>query len=384
MPTRTPTRKGFGRRRVSPAKKKKKPQQSTFRQKLAAFGGSLRSTLGRQADDVWGLVLVVLSILITLAFLDLAGPIGSGLKSGSTFLFGVWRFAVPFALLGVGLALIIGKPRNGARHLVIGGMTTFIGTLALFHLLTGAVSLRPNIELVQERGGAVGALLAFPLRRVLGMWGAFVVLAASVGMGILIMTQTTVRELFHGIADMWRVGRKRLNEGMASGTKETKVAIAAPSLASKGKHQREKPPKPEVEKTKEEQAPAQTKPKTPVVRTVDLTKTDYQLPPLSLLDGGTGGEVNRRSLEETARQLEDTLLQHGVDATLTKIVPGPTVTRYRDRAGTRRQGESRLKPFPRYRLCTGDAGCPSAGPDPGQVGDRCRSAQHQTPARLSG
>ena len=328
MPTRTPTRKGFGRRRVSPAKKKKKPQQSTFRQKLAAFGGSLRSTLGRQADDVWGLVLVVLSILITLAFLDLAGPIGSGLKSGSTFLFGVWRFAVPFALLGVGLALIIGKPRNGARHLVIGGMTTFIGTLALFHLLTGAVSLRPNIELVQERGGAVGALLAFPLRRVLGMWGAFVVLAASVGMGVLIMTQTTVRELFHGIADMWRVGRKRLNEGMASGTKETKVAIAAPSLASKGKHQREKPPKPEVEKTKEEQAPAQTKPKTPVVRTVDLTKTDYQLPPLSLLDGGTGGEVNRRSLEETARQLEDTLLQHGVDATLTKIVPGPTVTRY--------------------------------------------------------
>jgi S-DNA-T family DNA segregation ATPase FtsK/SpoIIIE len=33
-------------------------------------------------------------------------------------------------------------------------------------------------------------------------------------------------------------------------------------------------------------------------------------------------------LEDTARQLEDTLLQHGVDATLTKIVPGPTVTRY--------------------------------------------------------
>ncbi|HEY4607104.1 MAG TPA: DNA translocase FtsK, partial [Acidimicrobiia bacterium] len=32
--------------------------------------------------------------------------------------------------------------------------------------------------------------------------------------------------------------------------------------------------------------------------------------------------------EDTARQLEETLIQHGVDATLTKIVPGPTVTRY--------------------------------------------------------
>ena len=33
-------------------------------------------------------------------------------------------------------------------------------------------------------------------------------------------------------------------------------------------------------------------------------------------------------LEETARQLEDALRQHQVNARLTKIVPGPTVTRY--------------------------------------------------------
>ncbi|HIE21376.1 MAG TPA: DNA translocase FtsK, partial [Acidimicrobiia bacterium] len=74
--------------------------------------------------------------------------------------------------------------------------------------------------------------------------------------------------------------------------------------------------------------PAEPAVKTPVVRTIDLSESGYKLPPLSLLDQGTGGEINRRLLEETARQLEDTLLQHGVDAQLTKIVPGPTVTRY--------------------------------------------------------
>jgi S-DNA-T family DNA segregation ATPase FtsK/SpoIIIE len=37
---------------------------------------------------------------------------------------------------------------------------------------------------------------------------------------------------------------------------------------------------------------------------------------------------NRRSLEQTASELEDALRQHGVDARLTRIVPGPTVTRY--------------------------------------------------------
>jgi len=330
MPTRTPTRKGSGRRRVSSAKKNKKSKSSTVRQKLVAFRGSVRATLGRQTDDVWGLLLVVLSILVLLAFIDRAGPVGDGLQVGSTFLFGVWRFALPVALLGIGIALIVGKPREGARRLVVGGITTFIGTLALFHLLTGAVSLRPNIDLVTERGGAVGALIAFPMRRILGSWGSFVVLAATIGMGVLIMTQTTVRQLFHGVADVGRTVKKFVAEAFANLNPNEMTPVAAPVVTPrKGKHQRPKPAKatkPKVD-AKPETA-EQVEDDRSIVTTVDLTKTDYELPPLELLEGGTGGEVNRRSLEDTARQLEDTLLQHGVDATLTKIVPGPTVTRY--------------------------------------------------------
>ncbi len=301
-----------------------------IRQKLVAFRRSVRVTLGRQTDDVWGLVLVVISILVTLAFVGRAGPIGDGLMRGSVFLFGVWRFALPVALLGIGVTLIIGKPRDGARRLIVGGITTFIGTLALFHLLTGAVSLRPNIDLVTERGGAVGALIAFPMRRILGSWGSFVVLAAAIGMGVLIMTQTTVRQLFHGIADMARSVKRFATEAFV-GLKPTPQLTAAPPVVTprKGKHQRQKPVKEKKPKIAAKPESAEVKVEdSPIVATVDLTQTDYELPPLELLEGGTGGEINRRSLEDTARQLEDTLVQHGVDATLTKIVPGPTVTRY--------------------------------------------------------
>jgi len=318
---------------VSQPKKNKKAPQSAIRQKLTAFRDSVRSTLGGQTDDVWGLALVVLSILVTLAFIGRAGPIGDGMKSGSTFLFGVWRFALPVAFLGVGIALVIGKPREGARRLVIGGMTAFVGTLSLFHLLTGAVALQPNIEIVQERGGAVGALIAFPLRRVLGSWGAFVVLAAAIGMGVLIMTKTSVRELFHGIVDMWKklrcwagswfVGKR------AGGKPHVLGADVSTTRAKQGKHSRPRQSGTKIDQPADEEAETETKKvKTPVVNTIDLTKSEYVFPPMELLEGGTGGEVNKRSLEETARQLEDTLVQHGVDATLTRIVPGPTVTRY--------------------------------------------------------
>ena len=61
MGTRTPTRKGSsGRRRVSSAKKKTAPK-STIRQKLVTARASVRNTLGRQTDDIWGLILVVLA-----------------------------------------------------------------------------------------------------------------------------------------------------------------------------------------------------------------------------------------------------------------------------------------------------------------------------------
>ena len=310
-----------------------KKRKSTDGKTLAAFRESFRSTLGRQADDIWGLGLLVLAVLVTLAFIGLAGPVGDGIASGSRLLFGVWRFALPVALVALGVALIIGKPRDGARRLVIGSIATFMGTLALFHLLTGAVSLRPNIDLVQERGGAVGALIAFPLRRILGQWGAFVVLAAAVGMGVLIATHTTVRELFRGIGEMLRTLRELSRRALAGdrGNRAGRVAAAVPEVTQRrGKHQRPKEPRPKPAKRKTEPKTRDEKPavETPVVRTVDLTESEYKLPPLSLLEGGTGGEVNRRSLEETARQLEDTLLQHGVDAMLTKIVPGPTVTRF--------------------------------------------------------
>ncbi|HET9258553.1 MAG TPA: DNA translocase FtsK 4TM domain-containing protein [Acidimicrobiia bacterium] len=339
MPTRTSTRKGSGRRRVS--SKHKKPvakkarssrQKKTFIGMLAAMRDSIRNTLGRQTDDVWGMILVVAAILVTLAFFELAGPVGDGFDDGSSFLFGVWRYVVPISLAGVGLALIIGKPREGARRLVVGGLVTFIGTLALFHLLTGAIAFRSSVDLVQERGGAVGSLIAFPLRRILGHWGAFVVLASAIGMGVLLMTQTSVRELFQGIADIWRRTRRLAREVFGPDPESRGAHIARPipvvEQGPRGKHQKpaeQRPPKQPVAKPEPVHRPAEPE---PVVATIDLTGSDYELPPVALLDVGTGGEVNKRSLEETARQLEDTLLQHGVDATLTKIVPGPTVTRY--------------------------------------------------------
>jgi S-DNA-T family DNA segregation ATPase FtsK/SpoIIIE len=250
-------------------------------------------------------------VLFLLGFLDLAGPFGRAVEDGTRLLFGLWRFALPLAMMAIGGALIAGRPRQADGRTVTGSIATFLGSLAMFHLLTGAIALAPNIELVKERGGAVGALIAYPLRRLLGSWGAFVVLAAFMGMGVLILTRTTVKEAVNAGVEVIRGGLARSPEPAPA----IRVRRATrPRLPAPPPPVAEKPPKPAKLK-----APPKALP---------TSAGGYQLPPLDLLHAGGGEEQSRRALEDTANQLEETLRQHGVDAQLTKIVSGPTVTRY--------------------------------------------------------
>jgi DNA segregation ATPase FtsK/SpoIIIE, S-DNA-T family len=309
-----------------PRKPAKRPER---RLSLAAFRIGMRERLGRQADDVWGLVLVVVGLIVGLAFLGEAGPLGDFVDRALRFLFGVWGYAVPLFLMAVGASLIIGKPREGAGRLVIGWSLVFIAGLALFHLLTGAVSLAASIDEVRRRGGAVGAVIAFPLRRVIGTWGAGVVLAAGVAAGVLIASRTKVREVFRGAIDLARTIRvfaASAGSGLAARAsarrqppvRRTVAVVERPAGDASEKPAEATPPRP---KRARQPAPKVSMP-------VPAPDGDYRLPPLDLLHLGGGEEQSRRALEDTAGQLEETLRQHGVDASLTRIVPGPTVTRY--------------------------------------------------------
>ena len=294
-----------------------------MRPTLAALRGRLRAHLGRQADDVWGVALIVAALLVVLGFLGLAGPLGRAVRDGSEFLFGLWRYLVPVGMAAIGVVLIVGKPRQGAARTISGSLTAFLGSLAMFHLLTGAVALSSDMELVKARGGAVGALLAFPLKRLLGTWGTFVVLAAVMSMGILLITRTTVRELAAGAAALARQLR-----GFARSTGPRSLparAMVRPRhLGAEVVAEKVEPVRsPAARKEPARAARAKTVPKLVAVAT-----GSYQLPPADLLGPGGGEEQSRKALEDTADQLEETLRQHGVDAQLTKIVAGPTVTRF--------------------------------------------------------
>jgi S-DNA-T family DNA segregation ATPase FtsK/SpoIIIE len=270
---------------------------------------------------VWGVVLIVAALLVALSFFGLSGPVGAGVSGAAIFLFGTWAYAVPIVLAIIGIALVGVFPRLEVGRVVTGITLIFLATLAMFHLLTGSVALAGNVDQVQESGGVVGALLAFPLRRLIGFWGAFLVLFAVIATGSLILTRSTVRDVGHTIAGSFRRFRSWVGldtpaapaQPIVSESRESIIAESAPATGPK------KGPK------AEKAAPKKPRPKQPAP---PRPSGEYTLPPLSLLETSAATGTNKRSLEQTAAELEESLRQHGVDARLTRIVPGPTVTRY--------------------------------------------------------
>jgi DNA segregation ATPase FtsK/SpoIIIE, S-DNA-T family len=309
------------KRKAGPRPAAKKTARRTPAALLVAFRERVRNRFGRQADDIWGVVLIVVAVLIGLAFIRHAGPVGRGIVSVLTLLVGVWAYAVPIAIAVLGVLLIAGRRRDDYGRIAAGLLLTFVGTLGIFHLLTGAVSLSAGLDAVSERGGAIGSLMAFPLRRLIGQWGAGVVLVAVAGIGVLAVARSSIREFALGFVELVRRIRRWARATVPTPKQTTRDArhrSVVPAAAASTRPKRQAP----ATRESMERPPADSPPR------VRPATDGYQLPPLDLLAMGGGEEQSRRSLEETARVLEDTLVQHGVDARLTKIVPGPTVTRY--------------------------------------------------------
>jgi len=283
----------------------------------------VRDRLGRQTDDVWGIALMVLATLLALAYLGLAGPAGDVATRGLRFLFGVWIWFVPVIVATIGVAMVGTTPRTDYARITLGMIIVFLSSLALFHLMTGTLSLSSSMERVMARGGAVGSLVGFPLRRLIGFWGAFLVLFGVLAVGVLVLTKATLRDIGHTAAAGWRRFRSPL-----TASPSLRTAVEPPVTAAQGKP-RPQPGPPAQSAQPEKRAPQGTRPAQRARPSLPTPGGDgYNLPPLELLRRTEASGHNRKVLEQAGVELEETLHQHGVDARLVRIVPGPTVTRF--------------------------------------------------------
>ena len=346
-----------------------------------------------------GLVLALAGVLTALSFFGNAGPLGRWLLGSLRMLVGVWVYVLPVLFVALGGMLLLGRYRDDFRRVLTGAALWFGGALGLFHLIMGGPALAGNSDLVQNTGGAIGSLIAFPLQRLLGFWGAFLVVSVVTALGVMVVVRASMRDVIVAAGELsgymartlrtrWaalrsaaqakqttgrshraerrpgHVDRRPSGVGGPSANRtprrpEVKHPAAGPAprrpetqrLPAKAER---RPPRPgrgkvsspsgpadppgEVVRLPQRPGPPSEKRPTAAAGLAESTPPSspppaesadgYRFPPVTLLERGGNEGQSRRTLEETARQLEDTLRQHNVNAKLTNIVPGPTVTRY--------------------------------------------------------
>jgi len=309
------------------------------------------SHLGRQADDVWGVVLALIAVVAGMGiYADLAGPVGRGIREATGALVGLGRFALPLALAGVGVMLLRDRTRQEPGRVVIGLSVSALAAVGLLHLLRGT-GVGPGQ--LDGAGGLIGGVIGGPLRALLSPWGATLVLVTAVFVGLLIVTKTSVRTAGDNLLELSKSLARRM-----------RGAPARPPVADELDAHRRHPATtpldsnvvdPEDEPIEESVVVIAPEPEPPVVADdlvlhsgvedaddsgpgmqlalpgmgPERAKTkNWRLPPLQLLSKGAATEIDRKFIEAEGRALEEALAAHGVATRVVGHTVGPTVTRY--------------------------------------------------------
>ncbi len=344
-----------------PAAKKAPARRKSAPKAKPSLWAQLRTTLathlGRQSDDVWGLLLILAGVLAGLGiYADLTGPFGRFLEDGTGAVFGWARLLVPLTLVGIGAVLVRGAPRTEPGRIVIGCVFLVLSLCGLLHLLLGAPVWGSSLAELRGAGGFLGLVIAEPLRGLIAVWGASLVLTTLLALSVLILTRTSVRSAADVLVDASRSTGQLLGKGWSwLGT----VGHNEELDEATERHPSSTPPLPKTRRVRAiAQTPLEDPDDAPVAEPVDepspepavielagpeaattgqqlsidlgpaTTPSAWRLPPLQLLKKAATAEIDRRSIDAAGRTLEESLAAHGVDTRVVGATTGPTVTRY--------------------------------------------------------
>ena len=324
------------------ARHKKKPVKKT------AKGRASRepSVWERHARDLWILLLIVIGAFALLAEGGALGPVGRAISKGLAIAFGVGRFALPIMLLGLGVALVVGRIDVDRNRVSWGIALGLISISGLGDLFGGRAHLHDTTQHFAHAGGWLGAAVGGGLDKVIGIAGATVVLLALLLVALIVSTGIGLRALFQGTVTTVRFVGSHLAHWWSARERPQRPEVEEeeePDITPTRRQRREAQlalePEPEVEEYEEEyeeeegydeeyeeeEEEEESTSRTPYVAAME---SDWELPSSSLLIRTKELKQDRGAIEELGGELVEALAAHGVETTLVGFTIGPTVTRY--------------------------------------------------------
>ena len=277
-----------------------------------------------------------LGILIGLSSFQKGGPIGQLIYGLLTWAFGYGVYAIPLLMFYGAAILIRDKEVVKAQKVFVGTLWVQIFSSSLFHFYIHSepLSISVGSKILQKSGGFVSAFIVFPLNNLLDQQMTHAVLLLGLVVSVLYMTDIELKDLIGGAQAILIYIYKFIFAFFKARREASKINF---DVLLTEEIQDELEDKEEINdnvlelKTKSQKTKLLNK-KEPKVEKKSNNKSKqsnkYTLPPLKLLKNGSAMSTSKKLLQQTATDLTNLLKEHGVEAELTNIVPGPTVTRY--------------------------------------------------------
>ena len=260
------------------------------------------------------IVLVASGILFLLAIFGAAGPVGSAIFTMSYAIVGIGAFFLPIALIAVGTYAGFGRPT--IEPLTASGLLLIAASVLAF------AGLFPGAQFGGETGTWFGGLLS----GFFGFWGAFVLLIATIAIGIAIVSdiKALAELLGENVSELWERIRSSRRATKEYGNEEFDDVVGVPETAD------DEYDEPEEEETAPEREPVVTV----FNRTIGAAgagianfDAEYNPPPLSIL-GADRGRPGTGDIKANANIIKRTFQNFGINLEMDEVSVGPTVTRY--------------------------------------------------------
>ncbi|MDI6689025.1 MAG: DNA translocase FtsK 4TM domain-containing protein [Actinomycetota bacterium] len=285
----------------------------------------------KHLEEIYGISLIAFAILLMVCILTSAtGIIGHYVVISLKYLVGSGRFLIPIFLAIWGVLFLLHRFRINLEWVGLGLALCFVSIVSIVHLSTPALKeFEPKF--LFSHGGFTGACLSYVLRTLLGTINAYILLSALLIIGTVFCTGISISDLFSRTAEGSKFVLFTFKKALRKAHPEREQITVYPEPELK-----EEPKtigKPELETPIVISQDAFMKETTQLAKKLGkryISSEIYQLPPPSFLKRTppTRGLLSKKNIKESIRILERTLQNFDVDATVSKVIKGPTVTRF--------------------------------------------------------
>lgn len=257
-------------------------------------------------EAVMAIVFIVIAIFLSFAAFGKAGFLGKTIFGAFTYLFGIGYYLIPIILFALGGSFLASLKHNMAIPKMIGAMFVFLSGLGI-------------VDLIFNRGGFVGNLLATPLEKLLDFWVALIFLIAILLISIVIVFNLSLK------IDWQSMFAKDEDD-------EVEPEVKIKGLPKEVETEETPAPAPEKDEENVPVAPntepvVTGKPSGLVFFSKRSKNQTFTPPPLSLLQKDSGRpEVG--DVKANANMIRRTLANFGIQVEMDEVSIGPSVTRY--------------------------------------------------------